>query len=1271
MSSKFIDRNEVSVIKERFKSALEKHNGIAILLSGPAGVGKTKIAEQAIKESLEDEVLHVQHLRGFKPERDCIRVDCSENRADQSDEAFIAFRPVKEFYAKRQKGLRILKNGVSVVLAFFGINDVLETMRQFARELPRGGEASSPNPPRQKELFYYASAIRQMSKRHPKILLIKSVQHIDTQSLRLIRILVSVPGLFRGMILMEKDDNDLGDDSVDGAIKGLLHERRVFHVRVRPLDLPDLRELIRAELDAHHPPVNLPFDADQLDRIYKVTHGLPGALKQALTKWKDEGWLIEENGVWKVRSNFTMSCLLTPTEILLNDVRASLADDGDINERELAGLKNLQAHLKLSDEEVDELIALGRYELKSGVKIHYRIRSGGLGNVYRAEAEGKEMMVEVLRGRAPHMEDVLALREAPPTNILIPMALVHGDYAIITTDFISGRTVRELLTDEGELTLDRALVIAKEAACGLEVAWKSGVIHGFLRPESVLVCDDHSVKVCGFGYATSDWVESYVKQHRHNVTAFLAPEVIAGESATQRSDVYSLGVILLEMLIGGTLAEAHAKKSELSPSTLLGDRMTSRLPTSVRAILNRALEREPMRRYDNYGDLIRDLEKALLEDQEVERGKLPLEVPEIISQPNWFRIGVACSMLILLGIGIVYFLKVRSASDTIPRAVMIEPFAYEKSDLLPGMLEYLLERHLVAECQGRSPEEPKVFSGEADLASFHRLSVSSHDHQRSRVPQFQIEGSVITEANSVSLNLAITDRETHHRAERTFDFNGKAYMLSNGVDEVIGFVLTSLQLPTKWVDTHLKTTQMFTQSWDAFKHYYEGERAWSRLSLDVARREFSKAVDFDPGFGLAFLRRAQVSAFLSDFSAARPDLQTAKQLKASLIALDTLRMHALIASADGRLPSQVDALRRIQEIIRWRAQSYYDLGEAYYSFMELPSAIENYKESLRLDSTFALAYNHLGYSLVFIGDYEGGLQALRKYLEMDPSANAYDSYGDGLMYAGRYDEAIAAKEKGISLDTNLYYLYGSMGDIYRHKGEYSKALSRIERMNGKAPTATQKALALSRLALVEHLQGNQDRAEELCGAARAMLAQSPAGGKNPEIEWLYGLLAWHKKDGGKLKSTLAWMDSVIESQGISTLNFRQILKCKLDLAVRFGMLQSDTQAVSNGLRDLRGLESKLRRWSSLCEYSMLLCDVAGWYAQRGLPAQAETVIQRAMEFNPYDAIIIFTKGNLLWSQGHKRNAAEMYKKFLNIWKDADKALREVRIAESRITESSE
>jgi hypothetical protein len=142
MSDKFIDRNEVSVIKEWFKSALVRHNGIAILLSGPAGVGKTKIAEQAIKESLEDEVLHVQHLRGFKPERDCIRVDCSENRADQPYEAFIAFRPVKEFYAKRQKGLRILKNGVSVVLAFFGINDVLETMRQFALELPRGAEAS-------------------------------------------------------------------------------------------------------------------------------------------------------------------------------------------------------------------------------------------------------------------------------------------------------------------------------------------------------------------------------------------------------------------------------------------------------------------------------------------------------------------------------------------------------------------------------------------------------------------------------------------------------------------------------------------------------------------------------------------------------------------------------------------------------------------------------------------------------------------------------------------------------------------------------------------------------------------------------------------------------------------------------------------------------------------------------------------------------------------------------------------------------------------------
>ncbi len=265
---------------------------------------------------------------------------------------------------------------------------------------------------------------------------------------------------------------------------------------------------------------------------------------------------------------------------------------------------------------------LGKYQIES------LIGRGGMAAVYRAHdtSLNRSVAVKVLEPSLAidpkaverfRREAVTAANLEHPSIVRVYDVQQAGNIHYIAMRYVQGTTLREILRDNGPLPLDAIVNIIKPVASALHYAHLHGVIHRDVKPGNILVEPDGTVLLTDFGIArAADNSQSALTAAGQvmGTADYLAPEQISGRQAEARSDAYSLGVVLYEMLTGVTPFSGETTASILyrqvhdNPPPLRS--INPRLPSELQPVIDRALAKNPSLRYADPLDMARDVEEV-------------------------------------------------------------------------------------------------------------------------------------------------------------------------------------------------------------------------------------------------------------------------------------------------------------------------------------------------------------------------------------------------------------------------------------------------------------------------------------------------------------------------------------------------------------------------------------------------------------------------------------------------------------------------------------
>ena len=370
---------------------------------------------------------------------------------------------------------------------------------------------------------------------------------------------------------------------------------------------------------------------------------------------------------------------------------------------------------------------IGRYEIEC------LVGEGAMAKVYRARDPeiDRVVAVKLLKDELCVDEDYVNrfLREAKAAGAISHPNIVtvfdvgrFGNAPYITMEFLDEKSLADALAEHEKLPIKRVVSIGIQLARALDLAHRRGIVHRDVKPGNILLMErGETVKITDFGIARLDRSEDLQKTHAGTVLGtprYMSPEQAAGRAVDGRSDLFSLGVILYELLTGkkafdsnnvATLLLQIMQKDPEPCRTLAPD-----VPASLQRIVSRLLQKRPEQRFQTGGQLAEALEREraaiTAKEEETNRNKfIPLRVRWAISA------GAALAMLFLVSLGIVYYVEQR-----VIRAQVIDSGAAIAKFIATETAIPVLSQNWV-------PLELFVKDA-SERGSFDYLAVTDHDH---------------------------------------------------------------------------------------------------------------------------------------------------------------------------------------------------------------------------------------------------------------------------------------------------------------------------------------------------------------------------------------------------------------------------------------------------------------------------------------------------------------------------------------------------------------
>ncbi len=773
-------------------------------------------------------------------------------------------------------------------------------------------------------------------------------------------------------------------------------------------------------------------------------------------------------------------------------------------------------------------------ELPAGsTLLHYRILSkigaGGMGEVYLAQDTKLDRKVAIKFLHEEFSKDADKLnrfvQEAKAASALnhanILTVYEIGEVAgknYIATEFIDGKTLREYLSHKESLQLNQILKIGVQVSEALSAAHQAGIIHRDIKPENIMLRQDGYAKVLDFGLAKltekkavaigSEGSEDATRVQVNTTpglvmgtVSYMSPEQARGKVTTDaRTDIWSLGVVLYEMLSGKVPFTGetvnHTIVSILEKEPLL----LENVPAELQRIVRKSMTKDVEMRYQSARDLLIDL-KNLRRDLdiqgELERSVVPnresanasLEnatqmyaadgvaatrsgqaaatqsvttssssLEYAVTQARSHKLTTAIIGLLLVGVisTVGYFAFVsRSVTTKQISSIAVMPFVNESRS---ADVEYLSD--------GMTETLIKSLSNLSNLDVKPRSAVFRYKGKDTDLQtiakelnvQAILNGRVAQRGDQLTLSLELVDAQKNS-VIWTEQYQRKQADLVSLQSEIAKDVSTNLKAKLSGAE-ETKVTRTATADPDAYQAYLKGRYYWNRRTaenLKKAIEQFKSATDRDPNYALAFVGLADCYAVLNEY-AGTPTSETIPQAKA----------YAERALAiDGELAEPHATLGLIHESLWQWGEAEKELKQAVALNPNYPTAYHWYsiflknvgrndeagpmiKRAQQLDPLSSVIAVNVSRMYQLQNNHDASIENSLKLIELDPSFGpGYEYLALSYLKRGRNAEAIAAAEKAADLTNRAGITLGDLGYVYAATGKRAEAAAVIKELEAK------------------------------------------------------------------------------------------------------------------------------------------------------------------------------------------------------------------------------
>jgi len=714
----------------------------------------------------------------------------------------------------------------------------------------------------------------------------------------------------------------------------------------------------------------------------------------------------------------------------------------------------------------------GRYEILE------LLGQGGMGAVYKARDREVDRLValKVIRPELAGHPDVLRrfkqelilARQVTHKNVIRIFDLGEAEGAkFISMEYIDGRDLKSIHAERGKLQPEEAAEIIEQVCLALDAAHAEGVIHRDLKPQNIMVDKHGRVVVMDFGIARSRELSGLTQTgDLVGTPEYMSPEQAKGEEIDSRSDLFSLGIILYELLTGISPYEATTPVVALLKRTqeraVPPDKLDPAIPKFMNDIVVRCLEIDPQRRYASAQEILQDLEAR----HGPRRGITTLHMPRfrMVEEfpTKWIAPGLALIMLLTIGLvfrGKIFAPGSKPAQPAISLAIL--PFRNASGDPKLDWLGTSLAEMLSTDV-GQS-SHLRMVSSDRLHQILHDLQISPDStldpNTLRRLAEFSsaetvVWGQYARFGDQIRIDAKLQDLKYDRTAALKAEApNEKA--VPEAVDRLAEAIRQNLTLsPAIVKELQTQSFKSSSKSLPALRYYNEGLQLLRQGRYLEAQKQLQASIQQDPEFALAYSRLAQADANLGYDNEAEQAARKAVDLSEALPPQEKYRIVASHAGIMKDYPKAIEAYENLAKASPGDSDVQFALGSLYEETGAFQKAREHYAAVLKADPQSVEALWKMGCVEIEGDNPQGSLDYLNRGLTLsielendEKKALILQAIGNAYQLMNKPEEALRNFQESLAIQRRLGQKRGvaaslnGMAQVYSLLGKPDAALA--------------------------------------------------------------------------------------------------------------------------------------------------------------------------------------------------------------------------------------